>query len=220
MIRFIYADELSSNTFLEKTMFQDRANQFRDRLDWDVHVDERGYETDAYDAENPIYVVWQQPDGSHGGSMRILPSTGRTMINDHFRHLMGDVRIESPLVWECTRFCLSPRLEGGFRAIKPISAALMLAGCELGIRFGLSHAVGVFDARMIRIYRAIGWTPDILGTQGSGAAAISAGLWPIDETARDAIAARAGLSPDLAAAWFEQSFPEMPASDGLICAAE
>ncbi|MEL6233971.1 MAG: acyl-homoserine-lactone synthase [Pseudomonadota bacterium] len=220
MIRFIYADELHNHPVLEKTMFEDRTTQFRDRLNWDVTVDGRGYETDEYDAENPIYVIWQQPDGSHGGSMRILPTTGRTMVNDHFSDLMGDVHIESPLIWECTRFCLSPRLEGGFRAIKPVSAALMMAGCELGVRFGLSHAVGVFDARMIRIYRAIGWAPEILGSAGEGAEAVSAGLWPIDREARDAIAARSGLAPALAAHWFEQSFPEMPADDGLICAAE
>lgn len=220
MIRFIYADELHTRPALRDSMFEDRATQFRDRLNWDVTVDEQGHETDDYDAENPIYVIWEQSDGSHGGSMRILPSTGRTMISDHFQHLMGDVRIESPLVWECTRFCLSPRLQGGFRAVKPVSAALMLAGCELGIRFGLSHAVGVFDARMIRIYRAIGWAPEILGTQGQGAEAISAGLWPIDEAARDQIAARSGLSVALAAEWFECAFPEMPGVDGLICAAE
>ena len=42
----------------------------------------------------------------------------------------------------------------------------MLAGLELGLAFHLSHAVGVFDARMVRIYRRLGWGPTILGENG------------------------------------------------------
>ncbi|RMH49328.1 MAG: autoinducer synthase [Alphaproteobacteria bacterium] len=218
MIRFLYADELSRHPVLADSMFRDRATQFRDRLGWDVTVDANGHERDCYDDEGPLYVIWVQEDGTHGGSMRILPTTGRTMVNDHFAHLNGGVRIESPLIWECTRFCLSPRLKGGFRAALPVSAALMMAGCELGIRFGLTHAVGVFDARMVRIYRAIGWSPEILGTEGSGADAVSTGLWPIDADSRAAIARRSGIAEALAAEWFELSFPAMRRSEGLIAA--
>jgi acyl homoserine lactone synthase len=152
-------------------------------------------------------VIWQQADGTHGGSMRILPTTGPTMVNDHFRHLNGGVAIASPLIWECTRFCLSPRLPGGLAAAVPVSAALMLAGCELGIRFGLTHAVGVFDRRMVRVYRALGWVPEILGTDAAGADAVSLGLWPIDRASRRQIAERSGLAEALAAEWFELSFP-------------
>ena len=53
----------------------------------------------------------------------------------------------------------------------------MLAGAELGARFHLDHAVGVFDARMIRVYSKLGWPPEILGTKGTGKNAISVGLW-------------------------------------------
>lgn len=220
MIRFLYADELVRFPLLQETMFRDRAVQFRDRLNWEVTVDADGHERDAYDGEGPLYVIWAQADGTHGGSMRILPTTGRTMVNEHFTHLNGGVRIESPLVWECTRFCLSPRLQGGFRAIQPVSAALMMAGCELGVRFGLTHAVGVFDARMVRIYRAIGWAPDILGTEGEGTQAVSVGLWPIDAESRAAIAGKSGIAEAVAAEWFDLAFPMMAPADGLMFAAE
>ena len=55
--------------------------------------------------------------------MRFLPTTGDTMVNDHFCHLTGGVRIASPLIWECTRFCLAPEAPTGGS-----SAALMLGG--------------------------------------------------------------------------------------------
>ena len=107
MLRYLYATDLDRFPRLARGMFRDRAVQFRDRLGWAVEVDADGAETDAYDALNPLYVIWEEPDGSHGGSMRFLPTTGPVMVNDHFGHLTSGP-IVSPLIWECTRFCLSP----------------------------------------------------------------------------------------------------------------
>ena len=107
MIRYIYGTDLHKFPKLAEAMFRDRADQFKTRLGWEVSVDESGLERDEYDDENPLYVIWENADGTHGGSMRLLPTVGRTMINDHFIHLTDGVRIQSPLIWECTRFCLA-----------------------------------------------------------------------------------------------------------------
>lgn len=197
MLRYVYGDELHQFPKLRDTMFADRATQFRDRLGWAVTVT-GGHERDQYDALNPLYVIWQRPDGAHGGSMRFLPTRGRTMINEHFSHLAG--RIEHHHMWECTRFCLA---EG---AAAHVSAALMLGGVEVGLGFGLTHAVGVFDARMVRVYRALGWTPDVLGSAGEGREAVSLGRWTFSEAIRQKLCAKAGLSPDLSAQWFAGAF--------------
>ncbi len=77
MIRYIYADELKNFPKLRDTMFRDRADQFRARLGWDVTVNEKGQEKDHYDEENPLYVIWQCPDGCHGGSMRFFFADNR-----------------------------------------------------------------------------------------------------------------------------------------------
>lgn len=195
MLRYLWSDELPLFAKLQDQMFCDRAAVFRDRLGWPVHVDAQGWERDEYDRCNPLYVIWQCPDGGHGGSMRFLPTLGRTMINDHFAHLTGR-RIESPKVWECTRFCLSDR------AGAQVSAALMLGGAELGLGFGLTHTVGVFDARMARVYRRLGWSPDIIGAADD----IRAGLWRHGEDLRPRLAARAGLSPEISRLWFSRAF--------------
>lgn len=199
MIRYLYADALAREPDLQRAMFRDRADQFHARLGWAVTVDAQGEERDGYDAENPLYVIWQEPDGGHGGSMRFLPTTGPTMVNDHFGALTGG-RIESPLIWECTRFCLS-------RGAGPhVAAALMLAGGEIMRNFGLRHLVGVFDARMVRIYRRIGASPEVLGSQGEGRGRVSVGLWAFSEAARAEVACRAGITPRRSAVWFEQAF--------------
>ena len=202
MLSYLYAEDLARDPRLETSMFRDRATQFRDRLRWNVHVDEEGRERDEYDAMNPLYVIWKTPDGLHGGSMRVLPTTAPCMVNDHFAHVAGGP-VTSPLIWESTRFCLSPRIT---HEAARISAALMLAGCEIGLNFGLRHAVGVFDARMVRIYRSLGWPPDILGSSGSGAQTVSVGLWDFSTETRYRLAHKARVSPRLSQLWFDRSF--------------
>jgi acyl homoserine lactone synthase len=207
MIRYLYADQLNAYPVLADTMFKDRAAQFKNRLNWDVTVNEKGWELDQYDALNPLYVIWEGPDGRHGGSMRAMPTLGRTMTNEHFTHLTHGVRIASPTIWECTRFCLSPDAGSG------VASALLLAGCELGLRFGLTQAIGVFDARMPRIYSRIGWRPDVIGTSGDTRDAISIGLWEFSEEIQAEIARRSGIPRALAGQWFDRSFHSAPSEE-------
>ena len=198
MLHFLYADQLDRHPVLKRGMFRDRADQFATRLGWEVTV-ENGEERDAYDALNPLYVIWQDESGGHGGSLRLLPTTGPCMVNDHFTHLTDGVAIRSPLIWECTRFCLS-------RGAKShVAAALMLGGGEVMRRCGVEHLVGVFDARMVRIYRAIGASPTVVGARGEGAERISVGLWEETPEARARVARRAGIDPAHCADWYAQS---------------
>lgn len=201
MLCYLYADQLKANKRLAHSMFTDRACQFRDRLNWPVKVDENGWEMDEYDALNPLYVIWQGADGLHKGSMRVLPTTGNCMTNDHFADIAGG-SIVSPLIWESTRFCLARTCDAPGR----ISAAIMLAGCEIGLNFGLKHAIGVFDPRMVRIYRSLGWSPEVMGQHGIGRSAIQVGLWSFSKGVRHQLAARAGLSTVLSALWFRRAF--------------
>ncbi|MFB0932303.1 MAG: acyl-homoserine-lactone synthase [Ascidiaceihabitans sp.] len=184
---------------LAAEMFWDRADQFKIRLNWEVNVDAHGFERDEYNDLNPLYVIWENADGTHVGSMRFLPTVGRVMVNDHFPHLLGGGPIFSPTIWECTRFCLS-------RAANPkVVAALMLAGGEIMEGFGVEHVVGVFDARMVRIYRRIGSSPEVLGRDGEGRAQISGGLWHFASEAKAQVAQKAGLSSEISRLWFDRA---------------
>ena len=212
MLRYVYGHDLHKFPKLRDTMFRDRADQFQARLGWDVTVDRDGMEFDQYDELDPLYVIWEQADGSHGGSMRFLPTTGRTMVNEHFGDLMSGP-ITSPTIWECTRFCLS---QG---AGSHVAAALMLAGGEIMQNFDIHHFVGVFDARMVRIYRMIGSSPDVLGASGEGRDKISVGLWHFEPEAQARVARRAGVSVSLSRLWFDRAFGGHPASQKLAAIA-
>lgn len=206
MLRYVYADELNKFPRLADEMFTHRADQFRSRLGWDVSVDAHGHERDEYDALNPLYVIWETAEGGHGGSTRFLPTTGPVMVNDHFSQLTSSP-IRSPHIWECTRFCMAPGQGPN------VAAALMLGGGELMNGFGVRHFVGVFDARMVRIYSRVGSSPEVLGSVGEGRERISVGLWAFEHEAQARVATRAGISPAQSRAWFERSFGGTPAME-------
>ena len=212
MIRFIYADQLHLYQLLAESMFRDRASQFKERLNWSVTVDENGWEKDEYDQLNPLYIIWENAEGRHGGSVRIMPSVGRIMTNEHFLEATGGVTIRSPLIWECTRFCLAPDAPVG------VAAALLVAGVELGLRFGLEQALGVIYAKTLPIYRRIGSSPEVIGMMGEGAERIAVGLWPISVEARAEISRKSGIPLSVIARWFDASFPARVAEDSRLAA--
>lgn len=95
---------LSGQCLLERPelaaqMFRDRKTEFVDRKGWALNVDAEGQERDEYDDLNPIYIIATDDSGEHLGSTRLLPTTGRTMIADHFSHLTHGVEIASPTIW-------------------------------------------------------------------------------------------------------------------------
>ena len=192
MLHYLYADQLHLFPTLRDTMFRDRAEQFHRRLGWDaVTVDEDGFERDEYDDLNPLYVIWEREDGTHGGSMRLLPTTGRTMLAEHFSDLTDVSAIRSPLVWEITRLCLAPGAE------PQVVAALVLALDEMMERFGLTHMIAVFEASRLRIFRRLGTPPEVLGRSGEGRAMVAVGLWERDaygREVRDRVGERAGVA--------------------------
>ena len=200
MIHYLYGSDLASMPEMAADMFRDRATQFRDRMGWDVSVDDLGWETDDYDAMDPLYVIAEDETGGHAGSMRFLPTTGPTMLADVFPHLTGGSPLRSPTVWECTRFCLSPGADGRTARL------LLLAASGLGLGMGLSHSIGVFDAPMVRVYRRLGWEPEVLGSDGG----ISAGLWTFSTRTHARLCETLDLDPCVPRGWFDAAFGDLP----------
>jgi acyl homoserine lactone synthase len=193
MIKVVYAADLYRKPILAASMYRDRAQQFKERLGWEVSVDDQGLEFDQYDELNPIYIIVEDESGGHLGSGRILPTTGRTMMAEHFEDLTGGVTLNSPLIWEITRFCVSPRLQDRRSAMR-VPTALLWAGCDLAVRSGVEFCVGVFNQQMLRVYKLAGFVPEVLGTRETPNGTICGGLWEITPDIRDQLAERARLA--------------------------
>lgn len=213
MIKIVRAADLFRRPKLAATMFRDRALQFRERLGWDVAIDDQGLEFDEYDDLNPIYVILHDEQGEHLGSGRLLPTTDRTMLTEHFADLTGGVEIESPLIWETTRFCVSPRAREDRRLALRIPPTLLWAGCEIALRCGVEFYVGVFSAPMLKVYQRAGWTPEVLGSRMTREGEVCAGLWEVTTEIRDRLAERAGQTlTELEYYPREDRFPITPAA--------
>ncbi len=147
-----FADELEE-------MHRLRHRVFKDRLDWDVSVD-GGYEIDTFDAlGRPHYLVLKASSGRIDGCVRLLPTTGPTMLRDSFSILLGDRQApEDPRVWESSRFALDVQSSAQKVAGIALATYELFAGMiEFGLSRDLRSIVTVTDLRIERILRRAGW---------------------------------------------------------------
>ncbi|MBD9597764.1 GNAT family N-acetyltransferase [Ensifer sp. ENS05] len=161
-------------------MLRGRAKVFAGRLNWEVHVRD-GKEFDYYDLQaDPVYLVSLGQTEGVTGSLRLLPTTGATMLKSEFSHMFREaVDVEGPAVWECTRLCVHPASERG--AYEPGLVALQLLSglCDFALGSGVKHIVGVYEAAIQRVYRRLGWSPKLLSLSQPQFGRIGCGLWEV-----------------------------------------
>ena len=132
-----------------------------------------------YDDEDPVYLLSLDEDSRLQGSLRLLPTTGPTMLKNEFADFFTDpVDVTAPTIWECTKFCILPHSSKGSRKATALASAELLIGlCETCLSSGIEFVVGVYDNSMPRVYRRIGWSPELLARSRPEIGDISVGLW-------------------------------------------
>jgi acyl homoserine lactone synthase len=165
-------------------MFRLRARIFYDRLRWDVQVTD-GMERDKYDDEAPVYLIYtDEQQREVRGSLRLLPTTGPTVLADFFADTIPDaVHLSSPTIWEATRFCLSETIldKESQDGLLFASTVMITALGEIAVKAGIESIVGNFDVAMLRLYRRIGCGVEILGSTLRYGQPVYLGLCPISE---------------------------------------
>jgi acyl homoserine lactone synthase len=132
---------------------------FGQRLDWDVEISGE-MEIDEFDALHPAYLMQRASDNSIQGCVRMLPSTGPTMLRDTFPLLMDGAPVPaSPTIWESSRFALDLRSDETktTRGLATATYELFAGMIEFGLSRQLTDIVTVTDARIERILRRAGW---------------------------------------------------------------
>lgn len=135
-----------------------RYRVFKERLNWDVTVS-GDMEIDEYDAWQPVYLLHCSRTGEVDGCVRLLPTTGPTMIRNTFPALLGpEPAPETPRIWEASRLAFDISFDSAsMRAgASPPTFEVMAALQEFGLDQGLSDIVAVIDARLERILRRVG----------------------------------------------------------------
>ena len=168
---------------LMEQMFRLRARVFHDRLGLDIQVAD-GKERDKYDDEAPVYLIYADDEAREvKGSLRLLPTSGPTVLADFFSDTLPDaVHLSSPSIWECTRFCLDDRVLGNANHEEYFAAAALIAALgDVAINAGIESILGNFDSTMLRLYRRIGCEVEVLGSTARYGEPIYLGLFPISE---------------------------------------
>lgn len=150
---------------LLEDMYRLRARVFRDKLKWDVAVVD-GMERDEYDRKCPVYIILTDSNAlTVYGSLRILPTTGPTLLANIFSDTLPDaVYLSAPTIWECTRLCIDDRVMGDRPENMVLASGLLLKALgEVALKAGIETVLGVFDPVMLRVYRRIGCDVEVLG---------------------------------------------------------
>ena len=184
MIVVVEPHNAEKHSHLLEQMFRMRARIFHDHLGWDVVVKD-GKERDKYDEQSPVYIIYTD-DGGHTvkGSLRLLPTTGPTLVADFFSDTLPDAAsLMAPTIWECTRFCLDENVwQKKKEEIVFASTVLLVALGDLALRAGIKSIIGNFDAAALHLWRRIGCEVEILGSTSRYGRPVYLGLHPISET--------------------------------------
>jgi N-acyl-L-homoserine lactone synthetase len=181
MIIIVEAHNAEKYAHLLEQMFRQRARIFHDRLGWDVIVKD-GKERDRFDDENPVYIIYTDDAGRKvKGSLRLLPTTGPTLLADFFSDTVPDAaHLAAPTIWECTRFCLDEDIwQKDKEDILFASTVLLVALGDLAVLAGIESIIGNFDASALHLWRRIGCEVEILGSTARYGRPVYLGLHPI-----------------------------------------
>ncbi|TXG98527.1 MAG: GNAT family N-acetyltransferase [Nevskiaceae bacterium] len=196
MLHIVETHNRSSFTSLLDEMHVLRARVFKERLQWDVNV-VAGREIDEFDSADPLYILSVNERTQRlQGSVRLLPTTGPNMLRDVFSVLLpNELVVESPTIWESSRFCIDPDLANPSEGlINRITTELLCGLVEVGLQAGLSHIVSVYDARMARIFRASNCPAEVIGTPTRiGRVLTYAGLFEITQDLWNSVASTGGV---------------------------
>jgi N-acyl-L-homoserine lactone synthetase len=143
-------------------MLKLRAMVFKDILKWDVHVNTAGLEYDRFDTsdDQPIYLVVKEGEDKVIGSMRFIPSTGKTMMSEVFRDTIPGEPIRDSHIWECSRVCWLPSTK--MRQLQ-VSLKFIEGIREIAMRHDIHTLIGNFDDKMCALYSRAGFVFRKLG---------------------------------------------------------
>jgi acyl homoserine lactone synthase len=166
MIQLITPDRYGAFLGELAEMHRLRYRVFKERLGWDVEVS-GDMEIDEFDACRPAYLLQTDDEDRIQGCVRLLPTTGPTMLRDTFPLLLDGQRAPaSDTIWESSRFGvdLRSRDEKTGRSIAKATYELFAGMIEFGLMRQLTDIVTVTDARMERILCRARWPLRRLGS--------------------------------------------------------
>ena len=143
-------------------MHRQRKAVFVDRAGWTVPVLGES-EADCYDREETMYLLAKaQPDGQVLASARLLPTTGPHLMSDLFAAACQETPPRGPTVWEVSRFCITPDLNGrGMRL--GLLWEVICGVMEAALLHGIDQVIFAANRALLPLALDCGWDARTLG---------------------------------------------------------
>jgi N-acyl-L-homoserine lactone synthetase len=184
MFVLIQAHEYGKYSKLIDQMLRLRKKIFFDKLNWDVSVF-GDIERDRYDDLKPAYLVWtDEKQKVLYGSLRLMPTTGPTLLNDVFRKTFSEnLDLCNPAIWEGTRMCVDvgeiAQDYPGMLTQDAMSWMLLGVG-ECALAHGIHTLISNYEPHMKRIYQHSGAELDEIGRHdGYGKRPVCCGVFDV-----------------------------------------
>lgn len=184
MYLLVKADEYHKYRDLLDQSFRLRKRIFADRLGWNVPVS-GPWERDRYDDHDPAYLLWCDDNlGQLYGSVRLMPTTGPTLLYDVFRDTFPDgCSLIAPGIWEGTRLCIDDealRRDLPGLSLRHAFSRLLLALCEVALDNGIDTLIANYEPHMRSMYRRAGVSFKELGcAEGFGRSSVCCGMFEV-----------------------------------------
>jgi len=127
----------------------------------EVPVIDGQFKVDQFDTDRAIYLVAVGASGEHRGSIRLLPSDGEHVLGSIFPDLCEGGVPRSPLIYEISRGCLSPRLRAAERL--EVRNALTTAAVQFALRHRIAAFTCIADSGWLSQILSLGWDCRPLG---------------------------------------------------------
>lgn len=176
-----------------RAMFAARKSVFVDLLKWDVPVLDGQFEIDQFDDEHATYLVLAEPEGTHLGSARLLPTMRPHILDCLYPDLCRNSPPRGSGIFEITRFCLDRRLSAAQRRL--VRDTLVTALVDHALQDGITAYSAIAELAWFHQILNFGWNCAPLGRprriDGAPLAALRIDIAP--ET--PALLAAAGIVP-------------------------
>jgi acyl-homoserine lactone synthase len=138
-----------------RAMFAARKSVFVDLLKWDVPVLDGRYEVDQFDDVHATYLILAEPDGTHLGSARLLPTTRPHILDSFYADLCEDAPPRDANMYEITRFCLDRQLCA--RERRQVRDTLVSALVDHALATGIAAYSAIAEMGWFQQILAFGW---------------------------------------------------------------
>lgn len=120
--------------------FRLRHRVFVDEKGWSDLRREDGCETDRFDDEHAVHMLYIEA-GRVIGYQRMLPTTRPHLLAEVMPELCEGERPVGPNIWEWTRYCVEPAHRERGRMLSPVANALLSGIVEWGSDTGVDTIV-------------------------------------------------------------------------------